>query len=93
VGIDGKHSYEDAIQPIEQAHERWGEEIACLGGVDVDLLTRGSEDQVRTRVRQIVEACAPRGRFALGSGNSIASYVPAESYLAMLDQGLSMSGG
>lgn len=93
VGIDGKHSYEDAILPIEQAHERWGDRIACLGGVDVDLLTRGSEDQVRTRVRQIVEACAPGGRFALGSGNSIASYVPAESYLAMLDQGLSMSGG
>lgn len=90
VRIDGKHSYEDAILPIEQAHERWGTRIACLGGVDVDLLTRGSEQAVRSRVRAIVTACAPRGRFALGSGNSIASYVPAANYLAMLDEGLSL---
>ncbi|MBD3174165.1 MAG: hypothetical protein GF320_03215 [Armatimonadia bacterium] len=90
VSIDGKHSFEDAILPIEKAHERWGGDIALLGGVDVDLLTRGSTDDVRKRVRKIVEACAPKGRFALGSGNSIASYVPAENYLAMLDEGLAM---
>jgi len=29
------------------------------------------------------------GMFAVGSGNSIPSYVPVENYLAMLDEALS----
>ena len=31
------------------------------------------------------------GGYALGSGNSIANYVPVENYLAMLDEGLNYS--
>jgi uroporphyrinogen decarboxylase len=88
VKIDGKHSFEDAILPITEFHARYGDRIASLGGVDVDLLTRGSEQDVRGRVREIVGACHPRGRYALGSGNSIPSYVPVANYLAMLDEAL-----
>lgn len=29
----------------------------------------------------------PGGRYALGSGNSVANYVPVQNYLAMLDEG------
>jgi len=88
VGIDGKHSFEDAIVPVTEFHERYGGRIASLGGVDVDVLARGDEATIRKRVRTIVESCAPKGRFALGSGNSIPSYVPVESYLAMIDEAL-----
>ena len=87
VGIDAKHSYEDAILPITEAKRRWGDRIAVLGGVDVDLLTKGSEEQVRARVREIVRVCAPGGGFALGTGNSVANYIPVKNYLAMLDEG------
>jgi len=87
VGIDAKHSYEDAIAPVEQVHRRWGDRLAILGGVDVDLLSRGTEEEVRRRTRQIIEDCAPRGGYALGSGNSVADYVRLENYLAMLEEG------
>jgi len=88
VGIDGKHSFEDAIVPVTDFHARYGDRIATLGGVDVDVLGRGSQEQVRARVREIVDACAPKGRYVLGSGNSIPSYVPPENYLAMVDEAL-----
>jgi uroporphyrinogen decarboxylase len=29
----------------------------------------------------------PGGRYALGSGNSVANYVPIENYFAMLEEG------
>ncbi len=32
--------------------------------------------------------CGERGRYAVGSGNSIPSYVPVENYLAMVDEAL-----
>lgn len=85
VGIDGKHSFEDAIVPVEEFKRRWGDRVAVLGGVDVDLLSRGTTEQVRQRTRAILDACAPGGGYACGSGNSVTSYVQPENYLAMID--------
>jgi uroporphyrinogen decarboxylase len=86
VKIDARHSFEDAVLPVEQAVERYGDRIAILGGVDMDLLARGSEEQVRARTREILKKCAPTGRYAVGTGNSVASYLNPSNYLAMLDE-------
>jgi uroporphyrinogen decarboxylase len=88
VKIDARHSFEDAIMPMAEFKKRWGDQIAVLGGVDIDKLTRLSPEQLRVYVRKIIEDCAPGGRFAIGSGNSIPDYVPVENYLTMLDEAL-----
>jgi uroporphyrinogen decarboxylase len=88
LGFDAKHSFEDKIMPVEEVHRRWGARTAILGGVDMDLLTRGSEEDVRERTRQILDACAAGGTgYCLGTGNSVANYIPTPNYLAMLDEG------
>jgi len=87
VGIDCKHSFEDQIMPVEDFYAKYSGRISVIGGMDVDLLSRGSEQQIRRRARQILETCAPGGAYMLGSGNSIANYVPVEKYLIMLDEG------
>jgi len=88
VKIDGKHSFQDNVTPVVEAKRRWGNRIAILGGVDVDKLTRLGLEDLRRHVRGVIDACAPGGRFAIGSGNSIPSYVPVESYLTMIDEAL-----
>jgi len=88
LGFDGKHSFEDKIMPVEEVCRLWGDRIAILGGVDMDLLGRGSEEEVRRRTREILESCAAAGSgYCLGTGNSVANYLPAGNYLAMLDEG------
>jgi uroporphyrinogen decarboxylase len=88
VGVDAKHSFEDKILPVEEAYRRWGDRVAIMGGVDMDLLGRGAEDQVRARTREILEVCGVRGTgYCLGTGNSVANYIPVQNYLAMLDEG------
>lgn len=87
VGIDAKHSFEDKIAPVEDEYARYGARIALLGGVDVDLLARGTEEQVRARTRQLLDALGPSGSWCLGTGNSVANYVSVRNYLAMLDEG------
>jgi uroporphyrinogen decarboxylase len=87
VRIDGKHSFEDAIQGVEDAKKFYGNKIAVLGGLDVDFLCRATEEQVRRRTRVTIEACMPGGGWALGTGNSVANYIPLDNYLAMLDEG------
>ena len=86
VGIDGRHSFQDNIEPVEDVYRKYGERISILGGVDVDLLARGTTDQVRERTRQILEVCAPEGGFCMGSGNSVNNFCKIENYYAMLDE-------
>lgn len=87
VRIDGKHSFEDVIEPVTEAKRRYGDRIALIGGVDVDILCRGTEEQIRQRTREILDACLPGGGYCLGSGNTVANYIPLENYLIMLDEG------
>ena len=86
VGIDARHSFQDNIEPVEQVYRKYGDRIAILGGMDVDLLSRGTTGQVRARAREILEACAPGGGFCMGSGNSLPNFVNVENYYAMLDE-------
>jgi uroporphyrinogen decarboxylase len=87
VRIDAKHSFEDTIETVQSAKRRYGHRIAVLGGIDVDFLCRSSETEIRSRVRRTLEECFPGGGYCLGTGNSVANYVPLENYLVMLDEG------
>ena len=86
VGIDGFHSFQDSIIPVEQVYEKYGDRISILGGVDVGLLARGTPEQVRSRCRQILDACGSGGGFAIGTGNSVTNYIKIENYMAMIDE-------
>ena len=87
VKIDAKHSFEDAIMPVAEFKRKYGSRIAVLGGVDVNKLCVLNEADLRAYVRKILDECAPGGGYALGTGNSVANYIPVENYLAMLDEG------
>ena len=81
---DGRHSYEDNIIPVEEAYESLHGRIAVIGGIDVDFLCKKTPEEVEKRCRLMLERTWERGGYALGSGNSIAHYIPDENYLAML---------
>jgi uroporphyrinogen decarboxylase len=88
VKIDAKHSFEDVIMPVNDFKDRYGKRIAVLGGVDLDKLCRFDEEELRLYVRMIIDKCSTGGGYALGSGNSIANYMPLNNFLIMLDEGL-----
>ena len=81
--FDAKHSFEDAIMPVEDAYDRYHYDIAIMGGIDMDFLCRKTPAEIRMRCEKMLER-APVG-YALGSGNSIPDYVPFENYFAMID--------
>ncbi len=86
LGIDAKHSNEDVIAPYTKWIDLYGGKIGLFGGIDVDVLCQKSPAEVE----DIVYNCGKEYRqmangYALGSGNSIPSYVPADGYLAMIE--------
>jgi uroporphyrinogen decarboxylase len=84
VGIDGKHSYEDAVVPVQEFQSRYGKRIAVLGGLDINILSAASPEEVAERTRFLLQTCGREGRYAVGSGNSVPSYIPVPNYLAMI---------
>jgi len=89
VGIDAKHSFEDEIISVTEFSEKYAGRVTPLGGIDMDKLTRLEPAELRVYVRKRLEGCLEHGSYALGSGNSVANYVPVDNYLTMLDEGLS----
>ena len=78
---DGKHSYEDTIQPVEDAYDQYHDRIAILGGIDVDFVCRSTPEAIYERSLQMVKHDKA---YALGTGNSVPEYVPDENYFAMI---------
>ena len=72
----------------EDFKKQYGNRIAALGGIDVDFLCRASEVEIRRRTRETLDACMPGGGYCLGTGNSVANYIPLDSYLSMVDEGM-----
>ncbi len=87
VKIDAKHSFEDTIEDVRELKATYGQRMALLGGIDLDFLCRASEAAIRARVRETLEVCLPGGGYCLGTGNSVANYIPLNAYLAMVDEG------
>jgi uroporphyrinogen decarboxylase len=73
--------------PVTEAYEKYGGRIAILGGIDVDFLCRSAEEAIRARVRETLDVCMQDSGYCLGTGNTVANYIPVESYLIMIDEG------
>jgi uroporphyrinogen decarboxylase len=84
-----------ALQPIEpqamdirELKRRYSHKFCLIGNVDVDLLCRGTHEAIRRAVRALLKGVAPGGGYCLGSGNTVADYVPIENYRVMVDEAL-----
>ncbi len=85
LGIDAKHSNEDAIAPFGRWIADYGDRIGLLGGFDMDFLCVNTPGVIHDQVLELGRRFRRSAQgYALGSGNSIPDYVPVENYLAMV---------
>lgn len=86
LGIDAKHSNEDEISPFENWINLYSDSIGLFGGIDVNILCQNSYDEVYNIVKEKgTEYQKKANGYGLGSGNSIAEYVPLEGFQGMID--------
>jgi len=86
LGIDAKHSNEDEIAPFEKWIELYADRIGLFGGIDVNIICLNTYDDIF----KIVLEKGKKYRntafgYGIGSGNSIAGYVPEDGFQAMID--------
>jgi uroporphyrinogen decarboxylase len=83
----------DALGPLEpgagmdlrEVKRRYGSRVAVVGNVDVDLLSRGSREEVIAAVTGLIRDVSAGGGHILSSGNTIAASVRPDNYRAMLE--------
>lgn len=86
IGIDAIHPIEPKAMDVVELKKRVQNKLALFGSVDLDFpLSRGTPSDVIKYVKKRIKEVAPGGGFAIGSSNSITTYVPIENYRAMLD--------
>lgn len=86
LDIDAKHSNEDEIAPFNVWIEKYNNRIGLFGGIDVNTLCLNSYDDVYKVVLEKGTRFRNRTKgYGLGSGNSIAGYVPVEGFMGMID--------
>lgn len=85
VGIDAKHSNEDAIDTFDVWVERYGHRIGNFGGVDMNVLTRNTPAEVRDYVRRLLPKLVGHGGIAFGSGNQVSAYTEPANFIAMTE--------
>ena len=83
LGIAGMHPFEKGAMDIRAAKRDVGGRLCLLGNVDIDLLTRGTPDEIDAEVRGLIRDVAPGGGYIVVSGNSLASYLQPANVLAM----------
>jgi len=82
----------NALQPIEpqamdivELKKTRGKDFCLVGNIDVDLLARGTREQIESQVKYLLKNVAPGGGYCLGSGNTVPEYVPIENYVTMIN--------
>ena len=83
LGVNALHPIEPKAMDINQVKARFGDKLALIGNIDMNLLALGTPEQVREQVRQRIKDIAPGGGYAVGANPGIADYVRPENYDAM----------
>ncbi|TFH38898.1 MAG: hypothetical protein E4G96_09785 [Chrysiogenales bacterium] len=91
-GVDGVGPLEpEAGMDLREVKEKYPG-LVVMGNVGCDNLGRASTAEIEEEVKQLIQKCAPGGRYILSSGNSIASSALPENFATMM-RTLKLYGG
>lgn len=82
--VDALHPIEPKAMNIRDVKEKVGKKLCLIGHVDVDLLARGTQEEIIKTVKSNIEVAGKDGGYCVGSGNSIPEYASVENYLTMI---------
>jgi len=88
MGVNALHPVEPLAMDIYEIKKRVGGKLCLIGNIDVDLLLRGTPEEIEEDTKKHLRELGPGGGYVLGSSNSIHRTIKAENYRAMLDTAL-----
>ena len=83
LGMNALHPFEPGAMDIRAVKRQYGKRLCVIGNVSVDLLARGTPENVRRETLSLIQDLHPLGGYILSSGNSLTSYVAPANLRAM----------
>ncbi len=84
AGVNGLHPIQPNAMNIQCVKKQIGDKLCLLGNIDMDVLARGSSQEIEELVKRNLKEIAPGGGYVVGSSNSVPEYIPVENYNAMV---------
>jgi hypothetical protein len=84
-GMNAIHPLEPGSMDLDYLKREYGDRCAFVGNIDIDLLGRGSPEEVRQQVRERIAQLGPGYGYLMSSSNSITEYCLPENVVAMLE--------
>lgn len=85
TGLDALGPLQDVPgMDMDQILDRYPGRITVMGNLSVDLLSRGTTEEVVAATKKLLRDVSATGPHIMSSGNTIASCVRPENYLAMV---------
>jgi uroporphyrinogen decarboxylase len=87
-GVNALHPIDPTGMDIYQIKKRVAGRLCIIGNIDVDLLQRGTAQEVEEDTKKHLKLLGPGGGYVLGSSNSIPRTSNPENYRKMLETAL-----
>jgi uroporphyrinogen-III decarboxylase len=84
LGMNALHPLEPGSMDLRELKRRYGDRIAFIGNINLDLLSTGTPAEVREEVRARIGLLGPGYGYLLSSSNSITDYCRPENVVEMV---------
>ena len=85
LGMNALNPLEPGCMDVDYLTQHYPN-LVLIGGIDIDVLARGTPDEVRAMTRACFRTMNPNGKYAPSSCNSIARFAKPENVRAMFDE-------
>jgi uroporphyrinogen decarboxylase len=85
AGVSALHPIDPTTMDIYATKEKVKGRLGIVGNIDLDLLLRGTPDDIRQDTKQHLQRLGPGGGYVVSSSNSIHRNVKVQNYRALLE--------
>ncbi|NMC06811.1 MAG: hypothetical protein GYA24_16455 [Candidatus Lokiarchaeota archaeon] len=83
AGVDALHPWESAAgMNMAEGKRRWGDKLALIGNVPIEVLSHGTPADVHAYVTRLIHDVAPGGGFIISSSHSVVPSCKFDNYRA-----------
>ena len=85
MGINGLQPLEPKSMDLKELKAKRGHQFCLLGSIDIDLLSRGTPQEINLMVNDRIKMLGYNGGYMVGSSNTIPDFVNIDNYIAMIE--------
>jgi len=83
LGMNALHPFEPGAMDIRAVKKRYGNKLCVIGNVSVDLLARGTPEEIELETAGLIRDLHPCGGYIVSSSNTITDFVEPCNFRAM----------